>query len=276
MSRVTWGDAGTRFFETGVDRGVLYVNNTGVAWSGLTNISESPSGGEPKPYYMDGIKFLNIAGKEEFAATLEALSTPTEFGPCDGVQDVNNGLFATQQPRKAFSLSYRTLIGNDMVGQNTGFYKIHLVYNALAAPSEKAYSTNGSSTDPTALSYSISTLPPTLTGMKPTAHFVIDTRYVPPLLLKVVEDILYGTEAADPRIPAVSELVSIFASTSYPLFRLDQVATNAWQILSTDVSTARTVIQSTAPVVLPGEAPVLWLDTSNGGNYAVPKLVTGD
>jgi hypothetical protein len=275
MSRVTWGDAGTRFFETGVDRGVLYINNTGVAWSGITSISESPSGGEPKPYYMDGIKFLNIAGKEEFAATLEALSAPTEFGPCDGVQDINNGLFATQQPRKAFSLSYRTLIGNDMLGQNTGFYKIHLVYNALAAPSEKAYSTNGSSTDPTTLSYSITTLPPSLTGMKPTAHFVIDSRYVPYLLLKVVEDILYGTDAEDPRLPAVSELVSIFASSSYPLIRLDQIAANAYQPLSTDFVNARTVIQPTAPVVLPGEKPIFWLDTSQG-NYAVPKLVTGD
>jgi hypothetical protein len=221
MSRVTWGDPGTRFFETGVDRGVLYVNNDGVAWTGITSISERASGGEPKPYYMDGIKYLNIAGSEEFEATLEAFAAPAEFGPCDGTQSINNGLFATQQPRKAFGLSYRTLIGNDVVGQNLG-YKIHLVYNALAAPSEKQYTTYGESSDPSSLSWSLTTLPPSLTGMKPTAHFVIDSRTTPDGLLEAIEDILYGSPSADSRLPLVSELISMFQSQG-PLRRTNSL-----------------------------------------------------
>jgi len=211
MSRVTWADPGTRFYETGVDRTVLYVNNVGVAWSGVKSISESPTGGAAKPYYMDGIKYLNIAGKEEFEATIEAMGSPTEFAPCDGRQAINNGLFAHQQPRKAFSLSYRTLVGNDTVGQAFG-YKIHLVYNALAAPTDRQYSTTGDSSDPTMKSWALTTLPPSLTGMKPTAHFVIDSRSTPKGLLKAIEDILYGSDAADPRMPLVSELITMFQS----------------------------------------------------------------
>lgn len=231
MSRVTWGDPGTRFYETGVDRGVLYVNNEGVAWNGLTTISESPTGGDPKPYYMDGIKYLNIAGSEEYAATLEALTAPAEFGPCDGTQSLNKGLFVTQQPRKAFGLSYRTLVGNDLQAQNLG-YKIHLVYNALAAPTERSYTSFGASTDPTSLSWSLTTLPPSLTGMKPTAHFVIDSRSTPKMLLKAIEDILYGSDAADARMPLVSELLTMFESQG-PLTRRNLTRNPSYRVLGT-------------------------------------------
>lgn len=212
MSRISWNAPGERFFETGVDRGVLYVDlNAGVPWTGLISVSESPSGGEARPYYQDGIKYLNLSSKEEFEATINAFTAPKEFAPCDGVSALQNGLFATQQPRKAFSLSYRTMIGNDVDGQEHG-YKIHLVYNALAGPSERSNNTLGDNVDPNSLSWQITTLPPSLSGLKPTAHFVIDSRYTPAGLLKAIEDILYGSDAADPRMPLASELVTMFQS----------------------------------------------------------------
>lgn len=211
MTRISWNAPGERYFETGVDRGVLYVDaNSGVSWTGLISVAESPSGGDPRPYYQDGIKYLNIASKEEFEATINAFTAPKEFAPCDGVGAMQNGLFATQQPRKTFSLCYRTMIGNDVDGQDHG-YKIHLVYNALAGPSERSNSTLGDNVEPNSLSWKITTLPPTMSGLKPTAHFVIDSRYTDPTRLANVEDILYGSDAADARIPSVSELMSIFA-----------------------------------------------------------------
>jgi len=242
MSRVTWADPGSRFYETGVDRTVLYVNNVGIAWSGVQSISESPTGGEARPFYMDGIKYLNIAGKEEFEATIEALGSPAEFGPCDGRQAINNGLFAHQQPRKAFSLSYRTLIGNDTVGQNLG-YKIHLVYNALAAPSDRSYSSTGDSSDPTTKSWALTTLPPSLTGMKPTAHFVIDSRSTPKMLLAAIEDILYGSDAADPRMPLVSELIAMFKSEG-PLTRTNLMTNPSFRSTTTPTEVLRNFIKN--------------------------------
>ena len=221
MTRMTWSDPGTRFFETGVDRGVLYVNNVAVVWNGLVSISESPTGGEAKAYYQDGVKYLNVATSEEFAATLDAFSSPKEFAPCDGTGSIAKGLFATQQPRRAFSLSYRTLVGNDLEAQNHG-YKIHLVYNALAAPASRTYSTTSDTTEPSTLSWSLTTLPPSLTGLKPTAHFVIDSRETPRMLLAAIEDMLYGTDGTDPRMPLVSELIELF-ETEGPLARTNLI-----------------------------------------------------
>lgn len=210
MPRLSWDAVGQRFYETGVDRGVLYVEaNPGVAWTGLTSVSESSSGGEAKAYYIDGVKYLNISSAEEFEATLEAFASPSEFGPCDGTVSVQNGLFVTQQPRKSFGLSYRTKIGNDTDGTDHG-YKIHLVYNALAAPSDRANKTMGDSTDPLGLSWTITTLSPVVTGFKPTAHFVIDSRFTPTEILIEVEDTLYGNDANAPRQPPAQELTDIF------------------------------------------------------------------
>lgn len=218
MTRMLWGDSGNRFFETGVDRGVLYLSDQdGVPWNGLTSVEESPTGGEARPYYQDGVKFLNISGREEFEATIEAFSSPTEFGVCDGTVSIQKGLFVTQQPRRAFGLSYRTMVGNDLDGVEHG-YKIHLVYNALAAPSSRANSTMTNSPEATTLSWAITTLPPSFTGYKPTAHLVIDSRTTPKGLLSAIEDILYGSDAADPRMPLVSELISMFQSQG-PLTR---------------------------------------------------------
>jgi hypothetical protein len=211
MARLTWGAAGERFFNLGVDRGVLYVGiDPGVAWPGLISVSESPTGGDPKPFYMDGQKYLNLSSAEEFAATITAFSRPLEFGPCDGTVPIQNGLFITQQPRKSFGFSYRTMIGNDVDGPDHA-YKIHLVYNALAAPAEYNYTTVTDTPDPIQLSWGITTMPPPITGFRPTAHFVVESRYTDPGVLSDLEDILYGNEVSAASLPTVAELIALFA-----------------------------------------------------------------
>lgn len=211
MARLVWGARTERFYESGVDNGVLYTaDSLGVAWSGLISVSETPSGGEAKPYYFDGVKYLNLSAAEEFEAEITAFGRPSEFDACEGVASVNNGLFATQQPRVPFSLSYRTQVGNDVEGP-THAYKIHLVYNALAAPARKENQTRSDSVDPTTMTWAITTLPPEITGYKRTAHFIVDSRYATEEVLTALTDILYGTEAEGARIPDTEELLTIFA-----------------------------------------------------------------
>lgn len=211
MPRLTWDAAGARFYETGVDRGVLYVNGLGVSWPGLISVSESPSGGSPRPYYIDGVKFLNLASAEEFEATINSFYSPSEFDQCDGTVPIQNGLFVTQQPRKSFSLSYRTKLGNDVDGSDHA-YKIHLVYNALAAPSQRNNASISESTNPSNFSWSITTLPPSITGYKRTAHLVIDSRFTSTGVLSYVEDILYGNESGSAALPTPDELTTIFSA----------------------------------------------------------------
>lgn len=210
--RLVWGARSERFFEIGVDNGVLYnaSDSLGVAWSGLVSVSESPSGGDPRPYYVDGVKYANIASAEEYEATIVAFNSPSEFDICDGVVSINNGLFATQQPRKSFGLSYRTQIGNEIDGMNHA-YKLHLVYGALAAPSQRKNETIGDTTDPSTFTWAISTLPPEITGYKRTSHFVVDSRFTPELVMTELTDILYGTESTEARLPDTEELLTIFA-----------------------------------------------------------------
>lgn len=238
MSRLTWGALAERYYENGVDRGVLYVGvDAGVPWNGLVSVSESPTGGEAKPAYIDGYKFRNLASAEEFEATIDAFSAPKEFGPCDGTAAIQNGLFITQQPRKAFGFSYRTFVG-DAVGGGESNYKIHLVYNALAAPSSQANNTLSDSAEAVTKSWSITTRSPMLTSHKPTAHFVIDSRYTPRGLLAAIEDILYGTDEYAPRLPDVDELMETFQSQG-PLVRRNLVldpkvtTTAGWNVLGT-------------------------------------------
>lgn len=212
MTRLAWGQQGERLYETGVDRGVLYPPfGPGVSWNGLVAVRESPSGGEPRVYYVDGYKYMNLAAAEEFEATLEALSSPSEFAICDGTVSVSNGLFVTQQPRRSFGLSYRTRVGNDVDGIDHA-YKIHLVYNALAAPNERDHNTLNASVDPSIFSWSLTTLPPPIEGYRPTAHFTVDARYTDPTTLQTLEDLLYGSGVANARLPSVSELISLFTS----------------------------------------------------------------
>jgi hypothetical protein len=178
VSRLVWSAAGERFFESGLDRGVLYVSGKGVAWSGLISIEESPTGGDAKAFYHDGIKYLNLAAAEEFEATINAYSSPPEFGPCDGVGAVYNGLFATQQPRKPFSLSYRTKVGNDTDGADHA-YKIHLVYNALAAPTSRSNSTQSDRTERRIAQLEDHHASARHHRLSAHSHFVVDTRSTP-------------------------------------------------------------------------------------------------
>lgn len=214
MTRLSWGDPGERFFEAGVDRGVLYVDAAeGVPWNGLVSVSEAPVGGETTPFYVDGVKYSNNHTSEEFEATLEAYTYPDEFSECDGTALVANGLFATSQRRKPFGLSYRTNIGNDVDGAEHG-YKIHLVYGASASPSPRSNTTMSDSVAPFNFSWKLTTKPPAFLGRRRTAHFVIDSRETPADVLAHIEDVLYGTDDTPPRLPVVPELVYIFESAT--------------------------------------------------------------
>lgn len=222
MTRIAWGTPGLRFFESGVDRGVLYLENeSGVPWSGLTSVNEAPDGGAPRPYYIDGEKYLNIAASEEYKATISALSAPMEFGVCDGMRQLHNGLLVTQQPRQPFGFSYRTLIGNDQQGTDFG-YKLHLIYNALAAPASKNNETVSTGVKTLGLSWNISTLAPRVNGIRSTAHIVIDSRLTPMNLIREVENILYGTDDEDARLPSISELITLFEQPG-PISRINYV-----------------------------------------------------
>lgn len=212
MTRVSWNDVGQRFYEAGTDRGVLYLaGQPGVPWNGLIGVDEGSSGGEARPYYLDGYKYLNMAVAEEFTATIKAYTSPREFDSCDGTAAIHHGLFATQQPRKPFGFSYRTLVGNDVDGLALG-YKIHIVYNALASPSSRAYQTIGDTASPTSFGWGVTTVAPQLPGIRPTAHFVIDSRITPPRLMETIEGILYGSMSAEPRLPTADELATLFKS----------------------------------------------------------------
>ena len=209
MVRLTWGSSSVRYYETGIDRGVLYPpNGIGVPWNGLVSISETPTGGSARPFYHDGIKYLQIAAKEEFEATITAFGCPEEFLECDGILSIHNGLYATQQTRRAFGLSYRTFIGSEF-NPNLG-YKIHLIYGALATPSAATHATLDKSVKTETFNWKIATVPPSVTGVKRTAHYIIDTRYTDSGVLSDLEDILYGTEGDSAEMPSPNELIALF------------------------------------------------------------------
>lgn len=221
MSRIVWDKTGDRFYETGVEKGVLYpyadgAYNKGVAWNGLTAVTESPSGGEATALWADNIKYLNIMSTEELGATIEAYTYPDEFKACNGETEISAGVTIGQQSRSMFGLSYVTKIGNDTDGQDHG-YKIHLIYGAMAAPSEKAYETTDDSVEAMTFSWEISTTPVEVTTgkFKPTASVTIDSTKVKTDELKKLEDILYGKddgEAIEPRLPLPDELATIFTA----------------------------------------------------------------
>lgn len=219
MTRLSWSTPGTRFFEAGVDQGVLFIGTVGVPWIGLISVDENPTGGDAKAYYIDGVKYLNAAANEEFAATLSAYTYPDEFNECDGSSKIHNGLYATQQARKTFSLSYRTRIGNDVDGVDHG-YKIHLVYNALAAPSKATYSSIGGSNDPSDFSWDITTRASAFALHRNVSHLVIDSTETDARILSTLEDILYGSDTTASRLPSITELTSLFA-TVYGLDVID-------------------------------------------------------
>jgi hypothetical protein len=216
MSKLVWDKTGERYYETGVNQGVLYPQGEGgtypkgVAWNGLISVTESPSGAEVTPLYADNIKYLNLMSVEEFGATIEAYTYPDEFAQCDGSAEIATGVMIGQQNRKIFGLSYKTALGNDVDYTDYG-YKLHLIYGALASPSEKGYSTINDSPEAITFSWEITTTPISVTGFKPTASISIDSTKVDATKLKALEDILYGTENADPYLPLPDEIAALFA-----------------------------------------------------------------
>ena len=214
MSKIKWDQIGERLYETGVDHGVLFPmgeNNDyakGVAWNGLSAVNESPSGGEPNAVWADNIKYLNLMSAEDFGATVEAYTYPPEFEECNGCVEIAPGVTIAQQNRKMFGLSYRTLLGNDVVGTEYG-YKIHLVYGAQASPSEKNNQTVNDSPEASSLSWELSTTPVDVTGYKPTAHLVIDSTKTTKEKLAALEALLYGTEDAEPTLPMPEKVIEM-------------------------------------------------------------------
>lgn len=225
MSKIVWDKTGERYYETGVKNGVLYlqtngVYNNGVAWNGLTAVTESPSGAEATALYADDMKYLNLYSAEEFGATIEAYTYPDEFGECDGSKELVEGVTIGQQTRKAFGLCYRTVIGNDTDGEAHG-YKLHIIYGAMASPSEKAYATINDSPEAITFSWEVTTTPVNVTGAKPTASVVIDSTKADPTKLAALETILYGKDPTElggsdgvaPRLPLPDELKTLMTAS---------------------------------------------------------------
>ena len=219
MAKIVWDKTGERFYETGVKNGVLYVQEggaypKGVAWNGLTAVTESPSGAEATPLYADDIKYLNLLSTEEFGATIEAYTYPDEFAACDGSAALVDGVMIGQQARKTFGLCYRTTIGNDTNGNDYG-YKLHIIYGALAAPSEKAYATINDSPEAITFSWEVTTTPVNVTGAKPTASITIDSTKADSTKLAALEDILYGKDGEpgnEPRLPLPDEIKTLMTA----------------------------------------------------------------
>lgn len=217
MSKLVWDKTGERLYETGVKQGVLYPQAAGgtypngVAWNGLTNITESPSGAEATALYADDIKYLNLVSAEEFGGTIEAYTYPDEFAECDGSAALTEGVFIGQQDRKTFGLCYRTTLGNDVDSNGHG-YKLHLIYGALAAPSEKAYATINDSPEAITFSWEFKTTPVNVTGHKPTASLTLDSTKVSETKMAALEKVLYGDGDTEARLPLPDEVIQILTS----------------------------------------------------------------
>lgn len=217
MPKLTWDNTGERIFETGIKQGVLYPIQSdgkytkGVAWNGLTAVTESPSGAEATALYADDIKYLNLLSNEEFGATIEAYTYPDEFAECDGSAELATGVMIGQQKRKIFGLCYRTTIGNDVEGNDYG-YKLHLVYGCLAAPSEKGYSTINDNPDAITFSWEVSTTPVNVEGFKPTSQITIDSTKADPTKLAALEAILYGSAETEAKLPLPDEVATTMSA----------------------------------------------------------------
>lgn len=244
--KLTWDQVGERVYETGVDHGVLYLQDNsgaytdGVAWNGLTTVTETPSGAEASPQYADNTKYLNLVSAETFEATVEAFTYPDEFAECDGTAELVPGVTLGQQSRKPFGLCYRTKVGTDL--NSEAGVKLHLVYGGQAAPSEKAYSTVNDSPEAIAFSWTVSTTPVavgTIDGKeyKPTSLVVVDSTKVDATAFAALEDVLYGTEAVDPRLPLPAEVYSLFSGTV-----TEVTATAPTYNASTDIITIPSVV----------------------------------
>lgn len=263
MAVLTWDGSGQRQYETGVSHGVLYVPTLGiydfgVAWNGLTAVTEAPSGAEATAQYADNIKYLNLISAEDFGATIEAYTYPPEFAQFDGSVSPASGVVIGQQSRKAFGFSYQTLLGNDLVATDYG-YKIHLVYGATAAPTEKAYATVNDSPEAITFSWEVSTIPVPVAGFKPTAVLTIDSTKVSPSGLTALTNALYGTAGTAPRLPLPDEVIAMFAETLIFVTTVSPTSTAAGVITipsTTGVVFRRAdtnaIVTSAATVQIPG------------------------
>ena len=222
MAKLVWDQTGDRLYETGVSKGVLYpiqsdgAYSKGVAWNGLSSVTESPSGAEANPIYADDMKYLNLLSAEEFSATIEAYTYPDEFAECDGSADIATGVSIGQQKRKVFGLCYRTVLGNDVDSNDHG-YKLHLIYGCMAAPSEKAYNSINDSPEAITFSWEVSTTPVNVTGFKPTASITIDSTKAKKEKLTALEEILYGKDGSDTstnaRLPLPDEIATLMSES---------------------------------------------------------------
>jgi hypothetical protein len=211
LSRIVWDATGDRFYERGVDRGVLYVENfDGVPWNGLISVDEKPSGGDIQSYYMDGQKYFQETSSEDYSATITAFTYPDEFEFCEGIIPYTTGMFLTAQSRKSFGFTYRTLIGNDVTSEDG--YKIHIIYGAMATPTDRNNVSVSDQINATSFSWDIQAVPVIIPKFKGTAHIVIDSRTIKSLALSEIEDILYGNDSNAPRIPDISEVGAMIDS----------------------------------------------------------------
>jgi hypothetical protein len=212
MTRIIWNDIGQKVYHAGIDRGTFYFGTIGVPWFGLVSVTESPSGGDAEPVFLDGTKVQNVPGRVDFDATIQALSAPIEFASCAGRLELAAGLYATDQPKEKFGFSYRTLIGNDVLDTNFG-YKIHVVYNAMAKISDFTHTTKSGSSSVSPYSWAITTTPiMALPNKRPTSHFIFDTNRLSPDSINLIEAILYGDDDDGPRLPTLGELGTILNS----------------------------------------------------------------
>ena len=268
MTALSWDQVGERLFETGVDHGVLYLPDSGGdyieahAWNGLTTVTESPSGAEANPQFADNIKYLNLISAEEFGGTIEAFTYPDAFAQCDGTAVLGAGVTIGQQGRRVFGLCYRTQLGNDLEGTDHG-YKLHLIYGAQAAPSEKAYATINDSPEAIAFSWEITTTPAPVTGFKPTALLVVDSTKIDADVLADLLEILYGSESVDARLPGPDEILGLLAGGAPTEVRLTG-------------ANAPTYNGSTHVVTLPAVTGVTWeINGVEASSGAQPALTVG-
>lgn len=220
MATLEWDATGKRYYENGVDHGVLYPMktdgsyDTGVAWNGLTGVTESPSGAEPTDLYADNIKYATLRSAETFGCTITAYTYPEEFAICDGSAEIATGVYAGQQERNAFGFSYRTNIGNDTATASDDAYKIHLCYGLTASPSEKAYETVNDSPDAISFSWEVTSTPVNVTGYKATSCLTVDSRYADTTKLKALENMLYGTDSTEASLPDPDKVIELMSAAS--------------------------------------------------------------
>jgi len=282
MAILTWDNVGERLYETGVNKGVLYlatggVYDTGYAWNGLTAVTESPSGAEATAQYADNIKYLSLISAEEFSATIEAFTYPKEFAQCDGTATPQVGVSLGQQSRRSFGLSFQTRLGNDVLAADYG-YKIHLVYGATAAPTEKAYATINDSPEAITFSWECSTLPVSVTGLKPTAILTIDSSKVLAANLTTLENALYGTAGTSPRLPLPDEVIAMFAGAQTAVTATAPTGTTAGVITIPTVTgvtyrRADTNVVVTGTVTIPtiGQSLVIRATPATGAYVLAPN-----